>query len=1066
MPLTTAPPMSRRPLESSATLCGWLTLGIGTLALIGWLARLPTLTQLAPDWTSMRITTAVSFLLGGGALVELTNPSSSALRQRGALFAAGVVTLLGMWSFIEFALGAKPLLESALAALLAGQAAPPGRPSPVSALCFVLMGCALLGQWARDRLYRMAQGCATLVALTALLVLIVYAYGDIALHTVAPLSTMAAPSALGFMALSTGVLCAWGKSGPLRVLAGNGLGSVLGRRALPLAIGLPLLAGWLSLNGDRTGLFGVEFAMALVALINTAIFTLLISSGGLWLNRIDAQRAASESHLERSERHFRALAESLPQFVWTCEASGSCDYLSPQWVVYTGVPEQEQLGSEWLNQIHPDDRAHTISAWNTAVSERGIFDVEFRIRRHDGVYRWFKTRAKPLLGENERVVKWFGSNTDIQDLRDARDVLQQLNQDLEKRVEARTAEVQAAHRELEGVTSQLAAAQRITRVGSWEMDVASGALRWSDEMYRLFGIPWRKTAPPSEDVIGAFTPEGIVQVSEAVSRCRTTGGSYELEVEIARPDGSRCHIVTRGEAVRGPDGAVERLVGTLQDVTELKRTEQQLSSALERVRLATAAASMGIWEWNESSGALVWDETMYQVYGIAHRDFPGALQAWRSSVHPEDLPEFERRLATALGGGGDFDMDFRIVRPDNQVRHIRGTAVVHRSPEGRLRRTVGVNIDVTAQRAAESALRANEALLREFVKHAPAAIAMLDRDVRYLQASDRWLTDYKLDGSSIIGKSHYEVFPDIPQRWRELHQRVLRGSVEKCDEDPFPRADGRTEWLQWESRPWRRADGSIGGLIFFTQVITARKEMELELRTRRLELERSNQDLEQFAYVASHDLQEPLRAVAGCGQILKRRYGQGKLEPAAVELIDHMVEGAARMQALILDLLAFSRVGARGHDLVAIESRDALERAVRLLEGALTESHAQLDISALPRVRGDADQLTQLFQNLMGNALKYHGPEPVRIQIAAETLPQYHQFSVRDNGIGIEPEYYDKIFVLFQRLHTREEYPGTGIGLAICKKIVERHGGRIWVESEVGRGSSFYFTLPRGEDSA
>jgi light-regulated signal transduction histidine kinase (bacteriophytochrome) len=180
-------------------------------------------------------------------------------------------------------------------------------------------------------------------------------------------------------------------------------------------------------------------------------------------------------------------------------------------------------------------------------------------------------------------------------------------------------------------------------------------------------------------------------------------------------------------------------------------------------------------------------------------------------------------------------------------------------------------------------------------------------------------------------------------------------------------------------------------------------------------------------------------------------------------LIGHMVEGAARMQALILDLLAFSRVGARGHELVAVDSAQALERALKQLAGAMHESHAQVEVSSLPRVKADADQLAQLFQNLMGNAIKYRGSEPVKIAIEAQSSGSAWEFSVRDNGIGIEPQYFDKIFVLFQRLHTREEYPGTGIGLAICKKIVERHGGRIWVESTPGQGSAFHFTLPGGD---
>jgi PAS domain S-box-containing protein len=951
MSLTSAPPISCRPLEGRAQVAAWVTIGIGALALIGWAGDVPALTSLLPGWTSMRVTTALGFMLSGGALIGLIRFDSSQKLHKLAVVAAALVCVVGLWSLEEYANGTASL-ESWLCVLISRDGDSREAFSPVSAVCLVLTGVALLGLRTAGNVGRVAQVGATFVTLTALFVSIIYAYGDTALHTIAPLSTMAAPSALGFLILSTGILFAWGQAGPLDVLAGNGLGSILGRRALPLALGLPLLAGWLSLNGDRTGLFKVDFAMALVAMINTAISTGLIFAGALWLNRIDARRAASEVHVERSERHFRALAESLPQFVWTCEGDGPCDYLSPQWVAYTGIPEAEQLGSAWLNQLHPDDRPQTIAAWNLAASEGAVFDVEFRIRRHDGVYRWFKTRATPLLNEKKRVVKWFGSNTDIQDLRDARDVLEQLNQSLERRVEERTEQVRSAHRSLEAVTRQLAAAQRITRVGSWEFDVAHRVSRWSDGMFAVLGLSPSPTLPDQHEVERIFA-KAWPELTRSIERCVTAGTSYELEFELQRADGGTSIVVSRGEPVLGSDGNVVQLVGTLQDVTELKRTEQELSRAIERLRQATGA------------------------------------------------------------------------------------------------------------------LRANEALLREFVKHAPAAIAMLDRNLCYLQASDRWLTDYKLDAANIIGRSHYEVFRDIPQRWKDVHQRVLKGAVETCDEDPFPREDGSTEWLQWEVRPWRLADGSIGGVTFFTQVITARKEMELELRKRRLELERSNQDLEQFAYVASHDLQEPLRAVAGCGQILERRYArQGQLEPAALELIRHMVEGAARMQALILDLLAFSRVGARGHELVAVDAGEAVQRASRLLEGAIAESQASVEVGALPRVKADVEQLAQLFQNLMGNAIKYRGSAPVKIEIGAQPNGKECQFFVRDNGIGIEPQYFEKIFVLFQRLHTREEYPGTGIGLAICKKIVERHGGRIWVESAVGKGSAFHFTLPREDVSA
>jgi light-regulated signal transduction histidine kinase (bacteriophytochrome) len=215
-------------------------------------------------------------------------------------------------------------------------------------------------------------------------------------------------------------------------------------------------------------------------------------------------------------------------------------------------------------------------------------------------------------------------------------------------------------------------------------------------------------------------------------------------------------------------------------------------------------------------------------------------------------------------------------------------------------------------------------------------------------------------------------------------------------------------------------------------------------------LQRSNAELEQFAYVASHDLQEPLRAVAGCVQILRSRYA-GKLDARADELIRHSVEGAERMQGLIADLLMFSSVGTQGGKLVPMESSAALAAALANLRTALAESGATFT------------QLTQLFQNLVGNALKYRAPaRPPVVHISAtrEAEGEPWRFAVRDNGLGIEPQYFERIFVIFQRLHTRAEYPGTGIGLALCKKIVERHGGRLWLESQPGEGSIFFFTLP------
>ena len=243
---------------------------------------------------------------------------------------------------------------------------------------------------------------------------------------------------------------------------------------------------------------------------------------------------------------------------------------------------------------------------------------------------------------------------------------------------------------------------------------------------------------------------------------------------------------------------------------------------------------------------------------------------------------------------------------------------------------------------------------------------------------------------------------------------------------------------------------------------TAQQQAEDAMRKYSLDLARSNAELERFAYVASHDLQEPLRMVSSYTQLLARRY-KGKLDPSADEFIAYAVDGATRMQRLINDLLALSRVGTQAKASEPVDTDAVLRRVVSDLQPAIEAAGATVvSPEALPTVLADGTQVGQLFQNLVGNALKFRGKEPPRVEISAVPVADggFWQFSFKDNGIGIEPQYFDRIFVIFQRLHGKEEYPGTGIGLAICKKIVERVGGRLWVESQPGHGTTFLFTLP------
>jgi PAS domain S-box-containing protein len=347
---------------------------------------------------------------------------------------------------------------------------------------------------------------------------------------------------------------------------------------------------------------------------------------------------------------------------------------------------------------------------------------------------------------------------------------------------------------------------------------------------------------------------------------------------------------------------------------------------------------------------------------------------------------------------------------------------------------------------------------------APDAIVIVDRHGQVSIVNRRTEEMFGYDRDELLGQP-IEIL--IPERFRERHVGHRDGYIANPRTRPMGtgmelfgrRKDGTDFPVEVSLSPLEDPAGMLVTSII--RDITDRKRVEEQLRQAAAALESSNAELEQFAYVASHDLQEPLRMVASYTQMLARRY-RGKLDADADEFIGYAVDGATRMQALINDLLAYSRVGTRGHPLEPTDTAAIVDRVISDLDFTIKESRAAVERGPLPVVLGDSVQLGQLFQNLISNAIKFHGQQAPEVHVTATREGSSWRFAVQDNGIGLDPAYAERIFVIFQRLHTRAEYPGTGIGLAICKKIVERHGGRIWVESEPGAGTTFYFTLPAG----
>ena len=320
-----------------------------------------------------------------------------------------------------------------------------------------------------------------------------------------------------------------------------------------------------------------------------------------------------------------------------------------------------------------------------------------------------------------------------------------------------------------------------------------------------------------------------------------------------------------------------------------------------------------------------------------------------------------------------------------------------------------------------------------------------------------------LSREALVGTDFADYFTD-PEKARAGYRQVFLEGLVRDYALEVRRLDGGATPVLYNASVYRDESGKVTGVFAAARDITERKRAEEALNRQAEELARSNAELEKFAYVASHDLQEPLRMISGFSQLLARRY-QGTLGPEADEFIGYVVDGTNRMQRLINDLLAYSRVGTRGGKFEPTDVSVALERALQNLRAAIEESGALVSRDPLPTVTADGIQLAQIFQNLIGNAVKFRGEPRPKVHVSARLDDGEWIFSVKDNGIGIDPKYFDRIFTIFQRLHGNTEYPGTGIGLAICKKIAERHGGRVWVESETGKGSTFFFSIIEKRES-
>ena len=544
-----------------------------------------------------------------------------------------------------------------------------------------------------------------------------------------------------------------------------------------------------------------------------------------------------------------------------------------------------------------------------------------------------------------------------------------------------------------------------------------------------------------------------------------SGQLAEAETWTVLADGSRVDARIRAFPILDDEKQATGFIEVIEDITGRKRFEHQLAENRRRLQtLMDNLPGMAYRCRNDADWTMEFvSQGSLELTGYAADELIGNHgRSYAALIKAEDRERVWNEVQRALERREAFSLEYRIVTAAGRTRQVweKGSGVF--ADDGGVTALEGFILDVTDRKAAEDELQERQEFIETIIANLPIGLSVHTIDngrFRYMNQNFQEIYGWPQETLQDVAAFFEHVYPD-PEFRRELSLQIYADMASGdparmfWENVPITRQSGERAVVSARNIPMIERNLMISTVWDVTDYNTAQKELEVTIA----ELRRSNRELEQFAYVASHDLQEPLRMIGSYVQLLARRY-RGRLDAEADEFIDFAVEGAVRMQKLINDLLAFSRVGRQSEAFAPVDCNQILATVTQDLQEASAEAGAAIHVEPLPRVQGDASQLTQVFQNLLANAIKFHGQDPPQVLVSAKKQGRDWVFAVRDNGIGIDPQYFDKVFIIFQRLHGKRDYPGTGIGLALTKKIIEHHGGRIWIESIPGQGTTFFFTL-------
>ncbi len=790
--------------------------------------------------------------------------------------------------------------------------------------------------------------------------------------------------------------------------------------------------------------------------------------------------------LEEVVEMYRSLVENTSDWIWEVDRDGIYTYVNPKATELLGYEPEEIIGRTPFDFMPPDEAKRVAEAFAAIAREKRPFlALEKTNVAKDGHNVVLETSGVPILDDQGNLLGYRGIDRDITEHRKIEEALHESEKRFHAMSEA-SFEGIYIHATGEVLACNLAFASMLGYEPS-EI-VGTDALRFVKREY-LEGVKTRIR----EGYEGAYEIEmvrrdGSTFMAEVRARNITYSGRpvwvtavrdvterKQYEDRILRQTALLQGIirVLREALTSHTDREVAQIC--VAAAVEILRSELCICGELnERGRFDTLACSNKGWEACKASVEEAWQRSMDMVpHGLwvlpvlegksVIIDEPSAHPA--SAGSPEGHPWIGSYLGVPLRHGDKIIGMIAVAnkeggynaadREDLEALSVAFVeALYHKRAESELEVHRHRLEELVEERASE--LRAAQERFSVFMETAPCSFSLWDSELRLLDANEcglRWFSPGAIK-ESVIGNNICEIDPYIGQSGLiDRYRRAIEAG------EPF-HFDDLVSSPRFGDRHLSVKSFKVGdGMGTIIEDITERARSEEALKRYAEDLARSNAELEQFAYVASHDLQEPLRMVASYLQLLEKRYA-GALDKDAGEFIAYAVDGSIRMQNMINDLLAYSRVGTRGEPLRPTSCDRVIRQVINDLRLAIDENGAEVTYDPLPEVSADETQLVRLFHNLILNSIKFRGDAPPRIHVSAEIKGAEWEFAVSDNGIGIEPEFHERIFRVFERLHTGTHYPGTGIGLALAKKVVERHGGRIWLESGKGEGTTFYFTIP------